>query len=161
MVFRFHVDASVTGKLVVGEVSESGAHLKVLANGREIQDVDLPKGTRNKVVSFALPAGDVELTIQNTGEDWAKIEGFTIPGIAPAVRGAALGEIDWSILRITGDVGSHANVSGLSLADGDYDVTSIDLESGTTSVSILNVKGFAIPQMTLTSPDVVLVFRRK
>ncbi|CAN5574827.1 hypothetical protein BH11ARM1_BH11ARM1_17020 [soil metagenome] len=75
------------------------------------------------------------------------------------VSAMALGESDWLLMRVKGS-NSPATISGLSLADGNYDMTEFDLVANTSKTSVVRVGNFTY-SLPLTSQDLVLTFKRK
>jgi hypothetical protein len=75
-----------------------------------------------------------------------------------------IGESDWMIIRLTATSGTTnptGTVTGLSIGDGAYNLTRLDLESGDVSNSTVQVQNFALPSMKLQGKDQVLIFKRK
>jgi hypothetical protein len=78
----------------------------------------------------------------------------------PAVKGIAIGESDWMILRLTGTEGSIGTVNGLSVGDGNYSLTAVDLESGDVKAGPVDMTHFSLAGYKMPSRDVVLIFRK-
>ncbi len=152
----------------IAEVAQAGAIIKVYVNGS--LDKTETYGSKDKnyapsnpiIVPFA--AGKVSIKVENRGADWVRITDFTVTKAGPQARAMALGESDWMVLRLTAGAGQSsvkASVLGLSISDGLYNLTLIDLDSGETLTADKTVSHFALMNYPMSGRDLVLIFKRK
>jgi hypothetical protein len=148
--------------------SKTGAALRISVNGKEaLTKTFAPQAEEGKADAFEVgfPAGPVTITIENNGPDWVRVGAITLTNAGPQASAMALGESDWLLLRflrapgLTGPV--SASVSGISLADGNYEVTTFDAVTGQSRVETMAVKNFRLPNWKVTSADQVVVFKRR
>jgi hypothetical protein len=65
--------------------TQAGARLSIMVDGRETITLDLRAGTRDTAVRLPLAAGERNITLDNTGDDWLEIDYIEIADmIAPA-----------------------------------------------------------------------------
>ena len=96
----------------------------------------------------------------------ARTRFITVSGIKPeqiAGKGSGVGESDWMLLRATinGDLPlAKGQISGLSIGDGDYDLTTINLDSGETKTRLITIAHFMLPSQDWVGKDAVYIFKR-
>jgi len=164
------VNAKQPGKLSIAlaEIAASGAELRIFVNDKLSKTVPFPSQAKDYQPSGAIevpyPAGSVVLRIENHGADWVRLNSFTLTNAGSQAKAMGTGESDWMIIRLTATSGTAnptGTVTGLSIGDGTYNLTRLDLESGDVSNSTVQVQNFALPSMKLQGKDQVLIFKRK
>lgn len=166
LTFSFTTPKAGTLKLAIGTVAKSGANLHVKVNGREAlykefppQDADHP-GT---AITCPFPAGAVTISLFNDGPDWLTVQNVALSNAGAQATALAMGETDWMLLRLTQAIGVTgpvtATVVGFGLADGDYDVTTVDLVTGDSSVARRHIRDFQLRDFPLMSADQMLIFK--
>jgi len=162
--------AKQAGKMIlnIAEVAQSGALINIYVNDSLVKSTTyIPKDKNYApdgplVVPF--PAGPINLRIENHGADWVRIADFTVTNAGSQANGIAVGESDWMLLRLTANAGLSSvtgAVTGLSISDAEYNVTTVDLDSGDVKSSSMLVSHFSLPDFKLPGRDVVMVFKRK
>ncbi len=73
---------------------------------------------------------------------------------------AGIGESDWMILRTVGPNGP-ATIGGISLSDGDYELTEVDPKNGDTMDRTVHISNFTLRDFPLTGPSDYFIFKRK
>jgi hypothetical protein len=154
-------------QIKLGTVARAGAHIHVVVNGQPAAEKNYP-GTDadhpGDTITASIPAGADTVQISNDGSDWVTISNIVIPNAGPQVGVQALGESDWMLMRLTRVPGAsgpvEATVGGFSLADGDYDVTTFDLDTDESKTAKRHVSGFQLRSWMMAAADEVLVFQR-
>jgi hypothetical protein len=121
----------------------------------------VPPGTDLKAASLAIavPAGRVDLQLDNTGADWVGIGSISIPGLGRGVEALGIGNPHMALVRLErSSPDNHpATISGLGLIDGPYQAILTDLASGRASNFELKVERGAIRKpLLLPSSDAIL-----
>ncbi|MDR3691570.1 MAG: cellulase family glycosylhydrolase [Fimbriimonas sp.] len=162
--------AKQPGKLTLrlAEIAQAGAKISIFVNGALVKETAYPAKDKTYVpadpLEAAFPAGPVSLRVENHGADWARIADFTVTGAGSQATGIGVGESDWMLLRLTAAAGLKdvtGTVTGLSIGDGDYNLTTLDLDSGNTTNSTMSVRRFSLPEFKIPGHDCVLIFKRK
>jgi len=155
----------------VGQISKSGAHLKVLVDGKPYEQ-DYPSGEKDHEPSgaSALIRADVDagahiVTIENTGRDWLTLRDIALAGYAPAL--AADGRVgkDFAVAWIyhrdnisvpPGEEKDQASgtLALIGLKPGDYRVTWWNTESGSSISSAALTVGKLKTSATISIPSV-------
>jgi hypothetical protein len=169
LVFEFSAKTAGKFRMSIDQVSSGGAKLAIYLNGEKVVTKDYPatdKGVDMKdVLEVPFGAGQNNLRIENNQGDWVRVGGFEFSGLSPQASGMALGESDWLMVRLTAadEVTSPPKVdlAGLSIADGTYDLTIIDLIGGGTTKAQQAVSSFALRGFQMPSADVMLIYKRK
>jgi hypothetical protein len=169
LVFRFQAPKPGTFKLSFDQVSKGGAKVKIGVNGQEVWSHEWASADSEKpltdVAEIPFASGTNEIKIENSGRDWVRVAGFSLTDLAPQASALALGESDWMVLRLTAAPGvtdkPQVTVGGLSLADGDYDVTVFDLIENHHAESQLPIRNFTLVNFPMPSMDAIVVLKRK
>ncbi len=155
-------------KIRFSEISQAGAKISVFVNDNLAKTQDYAPKDKNYAPEGAIevpyPAGAVTLRIENHGGDWAQIADFVLTNAGPQATGIGVGESDWMLMRLTANAGMQSvsgSVYGLSIGDGDYDCTTIDLDSGVEKTEMRHVANFALTGFTLPGKDIVMMFKRR
>lgn len=165
-VFRFTSAEPVVVRVELGEVSEGGARVVARVNGRVVSDSALAgKTTDAGDVSFTVPAGRGEVILESLGPDWVVVQGLSFSGLAPGVRGRALVEPGFGMLRLTGAasaVGTEVGLRVLGLEDGEYRMEVLDLDTGSWSEGQVRVReGRLSPGVRMGSDDLAVLLTRR
>ncbi len=157
----FHFLSEKPGKATfkVGETGQGGANLTFVLNGTSVQNVKLEKGA-SKVIVVEFTAGNNTISVENSGEDWARVDSISIEGISPSIRATALPDVNWMIVRVTGEPGSKGVISA-PLANGQYERTVMDMDTGKTRIDLVNIEGFRLPVEKLEQRDAVWILKQK
>ena len=164
------LNSKVPGKLTIAisEVAASGAEIRVFVNDALSKSVPYPGQAKDYApsgpIEVTYPAGPVTLRIENHGADWVRLNSFSLEKAGSQARASGVGESDWMLLRLTatgGVANPTGNVTGLSIGDGTYNVTQVDLETGHITNSIMPINRFAMSDFKLPGKDVILIFKRK
>lgn len=167
LTFRFSSKMPGVSRILVDQVSKGGGELKVFVNNKEVASKSWPASEAENNVSETIEApfsvGSNTIRIENRGADWVRVKGFEFTNLGAQADAMACGSSDWMMLRLRAIGGGNpvATVSGISLADGTYNVTTIDLVTGTKLDGLRDVKDFALKDFQLPSDDVMLIFKRK
>ncbi|AIE86757.1 hypothetical protein [Fimbriimonas ginsengisoli] len=155
-------------RLTTTGTSKGGAALKITINGKVEVNENFPPASEDgpgRTFEAPYPAGPVTVEIANDGPDWVRVGSVTITGAGAQASAMGLGESDWLLLRFLRADGVSqpvtASVAGISLSDGDYDVTTFDVASGAEKTERKAVKGFKLVDWPISGPDQVLVFKRR
>ena len=108
-------------------------------------------------------AGAHVLALEGTGPSWVQLESVTIPGLGSPVRGFAIGENDFALVRLTadsGDLPGAVTVKIAGLADGPCRLTMIDLDTGNERQQPMAVTHGALRDFHLDARDLAIVIRR-
>jgi len=166
LALNFKASAAGSIKLALGTVAKAGAHVHISVNGKEALAKNYPAAAadhKGDHLSASYPAGSVKIEIFNDGADWATIENISLSNAGPQASGIGMGELDWGVLRLTQASGVAgpvtASVTGLSLVDGDYDVTTIDLISGKSQTDRHAISHFRLEHWPVPSADQILAFK--
>jgi hypothetical protein len=166
LTFRFNAKMPGMFRVKIDQISKGGGALDVVVNGKSAAAKTWPapssEGNVSEVLEAPFSAGTNEIRLENRGADWVRINGFEFTNLGAQATGMALGSSDWLMLRLVGSVdGAVATVQGLSLADGDYDLKVINLETGTETSEVRTVKDFGITDYPIPGKDVMLIFTRR
>jgi hypothetical protein len=160
-----HMDLPAAGEVkirVIG-VSASGANLVATVNGgTPVARTFIPAADFVATdVSVPVPAGHVDLKLDNTGADWVRISSFSFPGIGKPVEALGIGNRRMALMRLErhfSGAARPASVSGLPLADGRYRATLTDLDSGKDLTFGVEIKGgVSQGQFPLGANDAILL----
>lgn len=132
----FHLTMPQAGQLLihVNSVSQAGSNsLRVLVNSAEVFSSSYTAGASNFTIAVPLPAGEITVQVENTGQDWFDIRSYEFAPDTDSLLGSiGLQSADRALLWIYdvnnqfGDTpngtfsGEAASVYGLE--DGLYDV---------------------------------------
>jgi hypothetical protein len=164
--FNFDAVAAGTAELHISSLSKAGAHVRVFLDGKQVDEYEGPPGESDRPVDVTLKAsftpGKHTVRVGNDGADWVVFDRLKLAPFGPDVKVFALSESDWMLVRATGQRSPLLfHLTKLSLADADYDLTAIDLDSGKIEKSKAKVKGFKVENMALGGKDFVLIFSRE
>lgn len=165
----FHLTLPEAGqlKIHVSSVSSYGSNsLRVRVSGVQVFASSYAAGASNFTISVPLPAGEIAVQIENTGQDWFEIAGYEFaPGAVYLLNSTGLQSEDRALLwiyDINSQYGSAPNglftgeqMTLRGLADGTYDVdfyatrgpggiihsTRVDSQSGRLSCTIPDFTG--------------------
>ncbi len=154
--------------LKLAEISQGGAKIDLYVNDKLEKSTSFAAKDKNYPpsgpIEVAFPAGLVTIRIENHGSDWVRIADFTVTKAGSQASAVGVGESDWMLLRLTANPGLKnvsGSITGLSIGDGTYAVTSIDLDNGDIKNQEMTISHFALPNYKLTIHDLVLIFKRK
>jgi hypothetical protein len=101
---QFHVAFPQSGRFSVqlGQIAKRGAHLKLALDGAPVAERDFPaseqdyppQGEQSRLF-VEVPVGEHVVTVENTGNDWATIERFSLSNYAPGLGSFALSRPDY------------------------------------------------------------------
>lgn len=95
----FRVAFAQKGRFIVhlSEISKSGAHLKLAVDGQVLAERAFPATAQNARpqgeagrLAVEVPAGAHVVSLENTGDDWAALEKFTLTDYTPILGAYAL-----------------------------------------------------------------------
>ncbi|MEZ0326492.1 MAG: hypothetical protein ACAH95_11355, partial [Fimbriimonas sp.] len=169
LVFRFTATKPGVFRLAIQQISKAGAAIKVFANDKEVAAKSWPGAEKETnvrdVLEAPFPAGANVIRVENNGADWANMRSFEFTDLAPQVSAMVLGETDWMMARVMRVAGVEqlptASLGGVPVGDGNYDLTVIDLENGDLTRSLVRVEKGSLSGYKLTSPDSMLILKRK
>ncbi len=169
LTFKFTAAKPGIFRLRIQQISKGGAAVKVFVNDQEAASKTWPGAEKETnvqdVLEAAFGAGASVIRVENSGPDWANMQSFEFTDLAPQVSAMALGETDWMMVRLTRAGGVEplptATLGGVSLMDGAYDLTVVDLEKGEMVKSTASVVSGTLKDQKLTSPDAILIFKRR
>jgi hypothetical protein len=165
LTFDFKVDKPSAATISLGGASASGASVSIRLDGSEVQRVEFVGGSQARVEKVVpLPPGAHKLELENTGSDWVMLNSVAITNLAPEATATSLAESDWMIARVTAAHDAHlptdVHLAAVPLADADYDLVTVNLETGTVEKTVHRVRDFRVG-LRLTAQDEVLIFKRK
>jgi hypothetical protein len=146
MTFRVHFPRAGTCSVRVVQSARAGARLVVRVDGVVAAERDFPAGERDapldQTVEAAVPAGEHEIRVENTGADWLVWRSITLAPYGPSARALAKtgpdGAVLWLYRSVAGGGRPEATPSGGSagsvtlpgLAPGAFRVTWWDTAAG-------------------------------
>ena len=130
--------------------------------------VESPTGGRRhqpapEPLRVALANGHHVLRIEGAGADWVQLDKVVIPEIGRAVRAECIGENGRALVRLRADesaLGGSVNLTGTGLADGEYRLHVVDLETGSEQQRTVVVAEGALLDVAVSSRDAVLFLGR-
>ncbi len=165
LVFTFHADKPGVATVIVSGASSGGGKLTGVMNGQAVFTKEYPaskNGTEtNDTLSAPFKAGNNTFELQSTGADWVQLGDIRFSGIGQGVTAIGCGETDWMVCRVCSEGSTLATIGGIGLADGLYDLTTVDLTHGATASSTIDVRNFSLKDFPIGSKEEVLIFKRK
>jgi hypothetical protein len=167
LVFRFTATKPGTFRMSVNQVAKGGAQITVLVNDVELAKETWPPADQDTKVSTRISVpfatGTNTIRIENRGADWANVRSFEFSDLAPQATAMALGESDWLMLRLVAsdDALPAASLGALPIGDGDYELTTINLQTGEQAKSTVTIERAALKDFKMSAPDIMLIFARK
>lgn len=170
--YRFRFTAKDPGRFEIRttQVSTNGALLKVSLNGKEMLSEEFEgRGdsvpTEPRSLGFDYPAGTHEVVVNNVGPDWVMVSEYSFSNLAPAFEAVAIGAQDLALLRVRPRRAmaeeEAVGLTGLGLADGEYELTLVPLDRKPGRTQRVRVVGGAIDgKIVLHSADMALVIKR-
>lgn len=167
LTFAFRAAKPGVFTLQLSQVSKAGAKLRFTLNGKQVAEKAYPEDANDRRVSDRLtvpyPAGENEIQIENIEADWVVMQSFTFTEMDYEASVQALGQVDWLMARITANPGASpttATLGGLGLAQGDYELTLTDLDTGKSTKRTIKVESITHQEkIDLPGKDVMAVFK--
>jgi len=152
----------------VNQVSKNGTTVRMTINGKVVATKEFPGAEKETDVTATLTGdfkpGRNEVRVENVGKDWVRWDSLTVTSLAPQASALALGESDWMMVRLTAAPGADGTIKAtlgrLPLGNGNYELTTFDLDKGTPEKSQIKIDSARLP-VTLTAKDAVLIFRKQ
>jgi len=169
LILRFRADRPGRFRIGISTISKAGADLRIVVNGREAAAKAWPAGDSDKTVKESLEAefgtGEVEIKVENVGDDWLVMRDLTVTGIAPLASASAVGTDRLVLMRVRQVAGAlgpvKLEIGGLGLSDGRYHLRETNLNDGTESRrEVQVVAGRLAGGYSATHLDAVLVLSR-
>jgi len=166
---RFVFEAAEAGRfeLTVGTIAKAGAEIRIQIDGetRVAEKVAAQERDRplNRTFSVAFGPGKHTVTLDNPGPDWFTVDQFRIDGIGQAITGSAARNGRYYLLRLGNRVGTAKepfSIARFDLPDGPATVHQIDLDSGQTETTTVEIKNGQI-KGDLAGRDVVWFIKPK
>lgn len=163
-----HFNAKLPGvfRISVGEIAAAGGSLKISVNGKEVGGKAWPAGTKidHEIIEVPFGSGANDLKVESTGPDWVRVNGFEFTNIGPQATAMGLGSADWAMVRLReapGIDGAKVTLGAMSLPDGTYHLTVIDLLTGKKTQSDQTISNFTLKDYQMPGPDLMLIFKRQ
>jgi len=166
VVLRVNTQKQCEMRVSVAEISSTGGNLVARIGGREVARLNLAakEDVKGKVLVVPIPAGSVEVSLDNDGADWLKIQEFEISGVGRLANPIATGSSRSCLIHITKPLSTASFASALSnlpLSNGTYAMAIYDLDAKTTSISKVNVvSGSTTSLVNFSASDAVITLRR-
>ncbi len=175
--FDFALAAAGEVEIRFASLSAKGGGVRVSIDGVMAQDavwpaavaaVEAPTGGRRHQPAPAplripVAPGHHVLRLEGAGADWVQIDRVVVPELGCAVRAWAIGGAERALLRVsaaTAAVGQRVTISGVGLADGEYRLHVVDLETGAEQQQGVVVADGALLDLAVSSPDAALILGR-
>ena len=157
--FKVNYPESGTFKVAVQQVSRAGGKLQISVDGAPAAEKDFPGSDKDQTVNETLEAkvaaGPHEIKVENTGQDWIMVRGFSLEPYAPAIHAIGRSSKDYAVLwlhnRQATPASGKLSVSGLQA--GEYKARWWDTTAG-KQLSEESVKVTATDSLSLTTPPI-------
>lgn len=164
--FRFHAEQPGEFRVRLVGAAEGGGALSI-AISQSVLNHEYPAETswaEGQEVRASFAPGDVEVTLDNQGPDWVRIDSITVTGIGERVTAVAGVGDDRVLMRLQRGAQSAAPIQiapELDIPDGAYEGVLADLDSAAQPRVRVQVKRGKMSPLTLRYRDAVLILRRR
>jgi hypothetical protein len=163
---RFSTKRGGSLKITFSENSASGGSLSATIAGKPVASISFKSGDKiaGKELVVPIPPGDVELILENEGQDWLKIDRFSIPGIGSRVNTISAGTDSSCLLHVQkqpNTAGFASGIRNLPLKDGTYVLAIYDLNKYSQDTKKVTVRSGAMRTLiNFDQSDSAIVIRR-
>lgn len=173
---ELHFDAPRDGAATIsfGAIGGKGTTAQVLLDGVEIASMQRPRnepgptGAHSEhrelpVITVPYSSGPHTLVLRSTGPDWVRFNSIVIPDLGRTSEVRAIGDETFLLARITSTVDgvpATLDVHATGLHPGDYELQTVDLDSGAETRGTVTVADGALRGFKVMAQDVVVILAR-